>query len=75
MGAWRTVVGVVGDIKLHDLFETAHATIYTPLAQLSPSTIRRAAFALTVISRACQRRFGASFTMSRRTSRSGESTR
>jgi ABC-type antimicrobial peptide transport system permease subunit len=34
MGQWRTVVGVAGDIKLHDLFETANPTIYTPLTQL-----------------------------------------
>jgi ABC-type antimicrobial peptide transport system permease subunit len=34
MGAWRTVVGVVGDIKLHDLFESTQPTVYTPLAQL-----------------------------------------
>ena len=56
MGAWRTVVGVVGDIKLHDLFETAHPTIYTPLAQLyrrnDPSLVVRVNGDLTGMSAA-----------------------
>lgn len=34
IGEWRTVVGVVGDIKLHDLFEEMTPTVYAPLAQL-----------------------------------------
>jgi predicted permease len=34
MGTWRTVVGVAGDIKLHDLYEGARPTVYSPLAQL-----------------------------------------
>jgi putative ABC transport system permease protein len=34
MGTWRTVVGVVGDIKLRTLFEPAQPTIYAPLGQL-----------------------------------------
>ena len=56
MGTWRTVVGVVGDIKLHDLFERPVATIYTPLAQLyrrnDPSVVVRVNGDLTGMSAA-----------------------
>jgi len=56
MGTWRTVVGVVGDIKLHDLFERPVATIYTPLGQLyrrnDPSLVVRVNGDLTSMSAA-----------------------
>jgi putative ABC transport system permease protein len=34
MGDWRTVVGVAGDVRLHDLVEDSAPVVYAPVAQL-----------------------------------------
>ena len=46
LGEWRTIVGVVGDVKLRDMFESATPTMYAPLSQVvrgtAPSLVLRA---------------------------------
>jgi len=46
LGQWRTIIGVVGDVKLRDLFESVTPTMYAPLSQVmrgaTPSVVVRA---------------------------------